>query len=77
MAVNFCVVLQKNENLGYGFSLLGKEGFPHIIYNVEKDSPASENQVSVETRQKLAKNWTGAKNRNFYVGKVAEQQHRQ
>lgn len=46
MAVNFCVVLQKNENLGYGFSLLGKEGFPHIIYDVVKNSPASDNQVS-------------------------------
>lgn len=46
MAVSFCCVLRKNENLGYGFSLLGKEGFPHIIYDVVKNSPASENQVS-------------------------------
>lgn len=31
----FVVVLRKNYNLsGLGFDLLGKQGFPHIIYDV-------------------------------------------
>lgn len=71
MSVNFLVVLQKNENLGFGFSLLGKPGLPHIIYDVVQDSPASENQVSTLKCRKLMIKVTGAENRNFfftYVG---------
>lgn len=36
------VVLRKSENLGYGFSLLGISGLPHVIYDIVEHSPAAE-----------------------------------
>lgn len=45
MSIVRSVYLKKNENGNLGFSLLGKEGYPHIIYDVVEDSPAADNQV--------------------------------
>lgn len=42
MAEELLVVLNKTENSGFGFSLLGKPGLPPIIYNILEDSPAAE-----------------------------------
>lgn len=42
MAEEISVVLNRNENSGFGFSLLGKPGLPPIIYNILEDSPAAE-----------------------------------
>nr|XP_022909229.1 exchange factor for Arf-6 isoform X2 [Onthophagus taurus] len=42
MAEEVSVVLKRNENSGFGFSLLGKPGLPPIIYNILEDSPAAE-----------------------------------
>ncbi|KAF7265442.1 hypothetical protein GWI33_021101 [Rhynchophorus ferrugineus] len=42
MAEELLVVLNRNENSGFGFSLLGKPGLPPIIYNILDDSPAAE-----------------------------------
>lgn len=42
MAEELLVVLRKNEDYGYGFSLLGQPGLPPIIYNIVEDSPAAE-----------------------------------
>lgn len=36
------MVLNRSENSGFGFSLLGKPGLPPIIYNILEDSPAAE-----------------------------------
>lgn len=36
------MVLNRSENYGFGFSLLGKPGLPPIIYNILEDSPAAE-----------------------------------
>lgn len=33
------VILDKND-LGYGFSLLGVSGLPHVIYDIVENSPA-------------------------------------
>lgn len=41
------VNLNKSEENGLGFSLLGKfAGIPHVIYDVVEDSPAAECEVS-------------------------------
>lgn len=41
------VVLRKNEQFGYGFSLLGVSGVPHhIIYDIVEHSPAECEEVS-------------------------------
>lgn len=42
MAEELLVVLNRSENSGFGFSLLGKPGLPPIIYNILEDSPAAE-----------------------------------
>ncbi|XP_060525644.1 PH and SEC7 domain-containing protein isoform X2 [Cylas formicarius] len=42
MAEELLVVLNRSENAGFGFSLLGKPGLPPIIYNILDDSPAAE-----------------------------------
>lgn len=36
------VVLNRNENTGFGFSLLGTAGLPPIIYEIVENSPAAE-----------------------------------
>lgn len=42
MADERLVVLNRtNDNLGFGFSLLGEIGLPHIIYEIEENSPAA------------------------------------
>lgn len=48
MSEELLVVLNRSENAGFGFSLLGKPGLPPIIYNILDDSPAAESgEVSV------------------------------
>jgi PH/SEC7 domain-containing protein len=42
MSEELLVVLNRSENAGFGFSLLGKPGLPPIIYNILDDSPAAE-----------------------------------
>ncbi|KAG5899183.1 hypothetical protein JTB14_029015 [Gonioctena quinquepunctata] len=42
MAEELNVVLNRSENSGFGFSLLGEPGLPPIIYNILEDSPAAE-----------------------------------
>ncbi|XP_008198766.1 PH and SEC7 domain-containing protein isoform X1 [Tribolium castaneum] len=42
MSEELLVVLNRSENSGFGFSLLGKPGLPPIIYNILDDSPAAE-----------------------------------
>lgn len=42
MAEELLVVLNRSENSGFGFSLLGEPGLPPIIYNISEDSPAAE-----------------------------------
>lgn len=39
------VVLEKNEHFGYGFSVLGVSGLPHVIYDILEDSPAQCEEV--------------------------------
>lgn len=34
------IVLKKSEQYGYGFSLLGVSGLPHVIYDIVENSPA-------------------------------------
>lgn len=34
------VVLHKSDQYGYGFSLLGVSGLPHVIYDIVEHSPA-------------------------------------
>ncbi|XP_075971455.1 exchange factor for Arf 6 isoform X14 [Anticarsia gemmatalis] len=41
MADERLVVLNRSDNLGFGFSLLGEAGLPHIIYEIEENSPAA------------------------------------
>ncbi|KAL0832602.1 hypothetical protein ABMA28_000800 [Loxostege sticticalis] len=41
MADERLVVLNRSDNLGFGFSLLGEAGLPHIIYAIEENSPAA------------------------------------
>lgn len=41
MADERLVVLNRCDNLGFGFSLLGEAGLPHIIYDIEENSPAA------------------------------------
>lgn len=42
MAEELLVVLNRSEHLGFGFSLLGTAGLPHIIYDIVENSPAAE-----------------------------------
>ncbi|CAH0729298.1 unnamed protein product, partial [Brenthis ino] len=41
MADERLVILNRCDNLGFGFSLLGEAGLPHIIYEIEENSPAA------------------------------------
>lgn len=41
MAEERLVVLNRSDNLGFGFSLLSEAGSPHIIYKIEENSPAA------------------------------------
>ncbi|XP_021206998.2 PH and SEC7 domain-containing protein isoform X3 [Bombyx mori] len=41
MADERLVVLNRSDNLGFGFSLLGEAGLPHVIYEIEENSPAA------------------------------------
>lgn len=41
MADERLVVLNRCDNLGFGFSLLGEAGLPHVIYEIEENSPAA------------------------------------
>lgn len=43
------VVLFRSENLGYGFSLLGVSGLPHVIYDIVENSPAECEEVRSRT----------------------------
>lgn len=36
------VVLRRSENSGFGFSLLGTTGPPHVIYDIIENSPAAD-----------------------------------
>ncbi|XP_050669549.1 PH and SEC7 domain-containing protein isoform X3 [Leptidea sinapis] len=54
MAEERLVVLNRSDNLGFGFSLLGQAGFPHIIYEIEENSPAARSG-EVETGDVLLK----------------------
>lgn len=40
------VVLRRNEHSGFGFSLLGTTGPPHVIYEIHENSPAADGAVS-------------------------------
>lgn len=42
MADKLLVVLKRSENSGFGFSLLGSTGPPHVIYDIVENSPAAE-----------------------------------
>ncbi|XP_044727264.1 PH and SEC7 domain-containing protein isoform X2 [Chrysoperla carnea] len=42
MAEEVMVVLNRSENTGFGFSLLGTAGLPPIIYDIVENSPAAE-----------------------------------
>ncbi|XP_055851059.1 PH and SEC7 domain-containing protein isoform X2 [Episyrphus balteatus] len=42
MAEELMVVLKRSENSGFGFSLLGTTGPPHVIYDIVENSPAAE-----------------------------------
>lgn len=46
MTLEFTIVLQRSEPFGYGFSLLGVSGLPHVIYDIVEDSPAECEEVS-------------------------------
>lgn len=54
------VNLTRNEHFGYGFSLLGVSGLPHVIYDIVENSPAECEEVrGRESRLHLAKNHPG------------------
>ncbi|CAD7085354.1 unnamed protein product [Hermetia illucens] len=42
MAEKVMVVLKRSENSGFGFSLLGTTGLPHVIYDIVENSPAAD-----------------------------------
>ncbi|XP_047503127.1 PH and SEC7 domain-containing protein isoform X1 [Pieris napi] len=54
MAEERLVVLNRSDNLGFGFSLLSEAGSPHIIYKIEENSPAARSG-EVETGDVLLK----------------------
>lgn len=50
MAEKVMVVLKRSENSGFGFSLLGTTGLPHVIYDIVENSPAADSgEVSCES----------------------------
>lgn len=36
------VTLARGDSMGFGFSLLGTAGLPHVIYDIVENSPAAE-----------------------------------
>lgn len=42
----FRVSLTRNEQFGFGFSLLGVSGLPHVIFDIVESSPAELEEVS-------------------------------
>ncbi|XP_015127362.1 PH and SEC7 domain-containing protein 2 isoform X2 [Diachasma alloeum] len=42
MAEELLVTLSRNDTAGFGFSLLGTAGLPHVIYDIVENSPAAE-----------------------------------
>jgi hypothetical protein len=46
--------IHKSDEGSFGFSLLGKfAGIPHVIYDVELDSPAANCEVSEKLHKKI------------------------
>lgn len=42
MAKELLVTLSRSDSSGFGFSLLGTAGLPHVIYDIVENSPAAE-----------------------------------
>lgn len=42
MAEELLVTLSRSDTAGFGFSLLGTAGLPHVIYDIVENSPAAE-----------------------------------
>lgn len=42
MAEELLVTLNRSESTGFGFSLLGTAGLPHVIYDIVENSPAAD-----------------------------------
>lgn len=56
MAEELSVVLSRNEDQGFGFSLLGKPGLPPVISHILDESPAAKSgEVSSSSTFLLAK----------------------
>ncbi|KOX72859.1 hypothetical protein WN51_00799 [Melipona quadrifasciata] len=41
MAEELVVTLNRGDSSGFGFSLLGTAGLPHVIYDIIENSPAA------------------------------------
>ncbi|KAG7190241.1 hypothetical protein KM043_006360 [Ampulex compressa] len=41
MAEELVVTLNRGDSSGFGFSLLGTAGLPHVIYDIVENSPAA------------------------------------
>lgn len=41
MAEELVVILNRGDSSGFGFSLLGTAGLPHVIYDIVENSPAA------------------------------------
>ncbi|KAL2739653.1 PH and SEC7 domain-containing protein isoform X5 [Vespula maculifrons] len=49
MAEELLVTLNRGDSSGFGFSLLGTAGLPHVIYDIVENSPAAKSgKASVE-----------------------------
>lgn len=42
MAEELLVSLNRSDSTGFGFSLLGSAGLPHVIYDIVENSPAAD-----------------------------------
>lgn len=42
MAEELLVTLNRSDSTGFGFSLLGTAGLPHVIYDIVENSPAAD-----------------------------------
>lgn len=67
MADERLVVLNRCDNLGFGFSLLSEAGLPHIIYEIEENSPAAR---SGEVRKPFYFKQVHEESRSTYVAIV-------
>lgn len=48
MAEELVVTLNRGDSSGFGFSLLGTAGLPHVIYDIVENSPAAKSgKVSI------------------------------